>query len=100
MEAKINENDCAKKKSFNSKEEALSRIYEIRDEENKKEKEERGKIPIRAYRCVACRKWHLTSVAKEKWKKVKKARRKADPEKNRFYKEVQYWMEKLGIDRD
>ena len=101
MENNENENRCAGKKCFEHKEEALSRILEIRDEENQKQKEERGRIPVRAYACKLCGKWHLTSLSREKWKSAKKARKRNFPSrKEQFYREVQYWLDRLGQDGD
>ena len=100
METDKDENGCSKK-AFDGKKVANKRILEIRDEENQKKKEERGTIPIRAYKCAVCGKWHLTSLSREKWKTAKKARRKNFPSrKEKFYQEVQYWLDKLGLDRD
>ncbi len=94
------ENNCTRKKAFESKEEALSRVLEIQEEENLKEKKDRGKVPLRAYKCSDCQRWHLTSMPRKKFNKVQEGKKRWNPDRQRFYREVQYWMEKLGVKRE
>ncbi|MFM7853814.1 MAG: hypothetical protein ACKO96_18300, partial [Flammeovirgaceae bacterium] len=75
-----------KKTAFDSKEEAVNRIKQIKKEGK------RNKTPRRSYKCVKCGKFHLTSMTKEQNKKVvilsqeKKARR--------IECEAEYWIKK------
>lgn len=97
MEDNTNEERCGNKKIFVGREEALQRLQEIQQEVMALPPEERGKWPIRAYRCADCRQWHLTAIPRQKWKKIKRnKKRKLDPEKDRFYREVGYWLDRLG----
>jgi len=77
--------DCVKK-AFDSREEANKRLQEIQKLEEGNDK----KIPIRAYGCVKCHKFHLTSFTGGKQKKVMKIKRIRHA--NRLEDEAQFWM--------
>lgn len=77
--------DCVKK-SFQNKEESVTRIAEINSKNGKEKK------PIRSYRCQNCGCFHLTSWSNRFKKSIK--RKKINQTKNRISASAEYWIKK------
>ena len=82
---------CCHKKTFDSKEEATIRIYQIAIMDGPTRK------PIRSYRCAQCSKFHLTSWSKQIKRSVDKLKEKR--ELFRVKSEIAYHIRKKGRNR-
>jgi len=81
-----------KKKEFASKEEAYKKIEAIK----KAEEGNDNRIPLRAYVCPKCKKYHLTSFTKGKQQLIVRIRK---TKKNRKIKnQAEFWINKKQWD--
>ena len=79
---------CDKKKAFETKEDAVKRISEIKEDVGKSKQQK----PIRSYRCEICNKFHLTS-----WSKKEKQEIELKREIKKMYRAelvAEYWIKK------
>jgi hypothetical protein len=74
------------KKTFETKQEALDRLKEIRESEGDHRK------PIRVYVCDKCHKFHLTSFTKGMQRKVKRI--KVIKHINKLEREAEFWIKR------
>ena len=91
---KIGISACARKKKFKTKVEAENRCREILKDGGKE---------LRAYRCNFCGDYHLTSMSEQDQKKARKKMDKYQRMEDRKYekqfkREVDYWLDKYGLD--
>ena len=89
-----NSKDKCTKKQFDDKKIARARAVEI-NEENVKNKDD---TRLRAYFCDVCKKYHLSSMTKEEFKKYDPKVRASKRKANFLRRETEYWESKFGVD--
>jgi flagellar biosynthesis chaperone FliJ len=85
--------ECVKA-TYRTKEEATRNLEKIRS------KSDRGKKPLRVYRCSKCKKWHLTSFTKKKQKEIKEITSPESKQKKRVEKLAEIWIKKNKWDSE
>ena len=81
------------KKSFDTSDEAKSRLKEI-----KKSADKRKKTPDRVYKCKICSKFHLTAMSKKKFEATKNVEARNQHRQQKFIeRETEFWEKRFKI---